>query len=121
MAAYMTREGNWLILSVPQNQDHILKRATWAIWDRERRKWVVKKPNATIYTSIVNTVPNLVVHNDVKELIEEITIKKEAINSIKESGWGSVEPQQPLPLKEGVKPFQHQRAGYEIACRILGL
>lgn len=121
MSAYMTREGDWLLLSVPSIHLNQVRKMAGLTWDHDRKKFIIKKPNATIFTSIKNVVPDLVIHADVEPLIKEITIKKEAINNMKEAGWDSIEPRQPMPLKEGIVPFQHQKAGYEIACRILGL
>lgn len=121
MSAYLTRENDWLILSVPADKTTMMRRMTWATWDQARRKYIIKKPNSTIYNTLQNVLPDLVVHRDVEELIKEVALKKEETNNLKDAGWDNIEPRQPLPLKEGVTPFQHQRAAYEVACRILGL
>ena len=121
MSAYITREGDWLILSAPAEATTRLRKMSGVVWDQGRRKYIIKKPNATILTSLQNMLPGLVVHRDAEKLIKEVTLKKEEINSLKEANWSNVEPRQPMPLKEGVTPFQHQKAAYEVACRILGL
>lgn len=121
MSAYLTRENEWLLLSVPAEKAVVMRRQTWAHWDPGRRKYIIKKPNATIFTSIQNLFPDLVVHRDVEELITAITLKKEELTNLKDSGWENIVPRQPLPLKEGIVPYRHQQAAYEIACRILGI
>lgn len=114
MSAYLTRDGDWLVLSVPYESQKLARGITAGAWDPERRKWIYKKPNATIFAQIKNGIPNLTIHEDVSAFIGALTLKAEANRNMTELTWEGTQPLYPMPLKANIKPFDHQVVAYNL-------
>ena len=116
----LTIEGEHLLLTqltpLEQNKARAIQCRSW---DRGHRGWtfpiradVIKELEATLGV----TVPP-----EAKSQARETESREAGVREAKLQGWENVRVTEPMPLKQGIVPFEHQKLAYEISCNLLGV
>ena len=116
--AKLTLHENKIALHSRFEDREAAKRVTGREWNKIHKVWLYPV-RAEVLNELTQSFPGLEVSPKVSEAVLQVAMREQATAKIKADGWENATATEPLPVM--VKPFLHQVAAYEIACKILGI
>lgn len=109
----LTAEGGMLMLRARYEDRDLCRQVPGRRWNPEKRAW-----EFPVSEEAVNTVRQLFPAVYIDALVPRaLALAAENKAAVKEEE--PAEPVEPMPVK--TKPFKHQVAAYNVACRLLGV
>lgn len=117
---YLYVDEGKLLLNIDRRLKFIVELIPGRSWNASAGCWQVP-PRPENVSVLKAKIPNLVVFPEVMPLILHQSQKEQAVAAEKDIPWQEAKPIEPMPLRAGVVPFQHQTAAYNVTCQILGV
>lgn len=96
----------------------IAKQVQGYSWNPRAKKWEYPLNNES-YQGLIENFPGIAVDPKITQAVQALAEREATVRQTKMQGWEGVEPTEPMPIK--TKPFGHQKLGFELACKILGV
>lgn len=86
-------------------------------WSSKHKGWVWPGRSHHLQ-NIIAAFPNALVHKDIYGALQVMNDREGVAYAAKREGWENAIPIEPIPLADGVTPFQHQVLGYNIGLQL---
>lgn len=113
------KEGK-ILLSIDGRLKFIAEAIPGRSWDAGSRCWQIPPLPGNV-AALKSKIHNLVIDPTVTSLIAEHSQRLLQVSREKDIPWQEAVPIEPLPLKDGIIPYQHQVAAYNVGGSILGV
>lgn len=117
---YLYVDGGKLLLNIDRRLKFIVEMIPGRTWDAPSGCWRIP-PRPENLSLLKSKVTNLQVLPGVLEMIMRQAQQAQVVAKEKDVPWQESQPLEPMPLRKGVKPFQHQISAYNIVGSVLGI
>ena len=109
---------NKIRLTCDYEERLIAKQVPGYTWNKKAKSWDYPV-NEESLQGLIENFPGIQVDPKLIQAVQALAEREATVRQTKMQGWEGVEPTEPMPIK--TKPFAHQKLGYELACKILGV
>lgn len=87
------------------------------VFNRDLKLWELPLSLSTI-EEVTAKFPGTNIHEELFPMIQKEKEQRKAITQMKADGWSKAKPLYPMPLKQGITPFNHQILAFNIGINL---